>query len=154
MNIQLKHLRLEQTERKMKPYILINQNFVPKEGWIVTIRKALNISLRQLGNKIGVSAQAIKGLENREATKTITLQSLEEIAKAMDMKLVYGFAPLDGSLENLIARKAELLAKQIVRRTSNTMKLEDQEISKARLQKAIAEKTEELKKDIPSYLWD
>ena len=42
------------------------------------------------------------------------------------MQLVYGFVPNDGSLDALIEKRANELATQIVMRTSNTMKLEDQ----------------------------
>lgn len=47
-----------------------------------------------------------------------------------DMELIYGLIPNDGSLEALIDRRARELAIKIVSRTSNSMKLEDQENSK------------------------
>ena len=59
----------------------------------------------------------------------------------MDMQLVYGFVPNDGSLDALIERRANELATKIVLRTSNTMKLEDQGNSNKRIQKAIEEHT-------------
>jgi hypothetical protein len=37
------------------------------------------------------SAQHIKQLESREANGTISINSLREVANAMDMQLVYGF---------------------------------------------------------------
>jgi hypothetical protein len=48
----------------------------------------------------------------------------------LDMQLVYGFVPNDGSLDALIEKRAKELATQIVMRTANTMKLEDQANSK------------------------
>jgi hypothetical protein len=54
----------------------------------------------------------------------------------------------------LIKRRAGALARQIVLRTSASMKLEDQENSSARIEQAINEKTEELIDDLPKYLWD
>ena len=39
-------------------------------------------------------------------------------------------------------------------RTSQSMKLEEQENSKERQQQAIKERTEDLKREIPKYLWD
>lgn len=57
-------------------------------------------------------------------------------------------------MEALIDRKAEELAKEIVRRTSNTMKLEDQENSRQRIEKAIAERTMAIKSEMPKALWD
>ena len=70
------------------------------------------------------------------------------------MQLVYGFVPNDGSLEALIDRKAKEAATKIVMRTSNSMKLEDQENSEQRIQKAIAERADELKREISKVLWD
>jgi predicted DNA-binding mobile mystery protein A len=154
MKQRKQRLILEQTEKKILPYIPLIHIIMPPEGWINTIRKALNISLRQLGNKLGVSAQAVKGLEISEKNRTITLQSLDDLAKAIDMKLVYALVPIDGSLEELLNKKATYMAQQIVNRTSNTMKLEDQENSSERLEKAVMEKIAELIHDIPKSLWD
>jgi len=64
------------------------------------------------------------------------------------------FNPKDGSLDALIDRKARELATKIVLRTSNTMRLEDQENSRERIQKAIEERTEALKNEMPRSLWD
>ncbi|MEO6330564.1 MAG: XRE family transcriptional regulator, partial [Ginsengibacter sp.] len=85
---------------------------------------------------------------------SITLKTLRETAKAFDMQLVYGFIPKDGSLEAFIDRKAKELAAQIVKRTSNTMKLEDQENSAQRIEKAIEERAIEIKNQMPKTLWD
>lgn len=62
--------------------------------------------------------------------------------------------PNDGNLEALIDRKAKELATKIVLRTSNTMKLEDQENSKQRIAKAIEERAAIIKKEMPKTLWD
>jgi hypothetical protein len=43
---------------------------------------------------------------------------------------------------------------KIVARTSNTMKLEDQENSEIRLSKAIEERKALLKYEMPKILWD
>jgi len=79
---------------------------------------------------------------------------LRQFGQALDLKLIYGFIPQSGSLESIIEKRAIELAKDIVRRTSVTMKLEDQENNPKRIQKAIKEKTEELKLEMPKYLWD
>lgn len=79
---------------------------------------------------------------------------MKEVAKAMDIQLVYGFIPNQGSLEALIEKKASELATRIVMRTSNSMKLEDQQNSDKRLQKAIKERTRMLVNEMPKILWD
>jgi hypothetical protein len=76
------------------------------------------------------------------------------VANALDMQLVYGFVPKDGSLDALVDRKAREMANQIVMRTSNTMKLEDQENSPERIEKAIEERAAVIKSEMPKTLWD
>jgi hypothetical protein len=70
------------------------------------------------------------------------------------MELVYGFVPKNGSLESYIESKARALAEKIVSRTSNTMKLEDQENTPQRIKKAIEERTLLIKQELPKTLWD
>ena len=110
--------------------------------------------MQQLGRKLSITKQSIQDIENREKEGAITIKALSELGKALDMRLVYGFVPNDGSLDALIEKKAAQLAATIVLRTSNTMKLEDQENSRERIKKAIQEKTAELKNEMPKILWD
>jgi len=126
----------------------------PSVGWIKAIRTVLGISLEQLGNKLGMTKQGIKSIEVREKDGSITIKSLQDVGRVLDMKFVYGFVPLDGSLEALIDRKARVLAEKIVSRSSQTMKLEDQENSNERLQKAIDERVVQIKNEMPGSLWD
>jgi hypothetical protein len=70
------------------------------------------------------------------------------------MQLVYGFIPKDHTIEDMIEKRAIEIAKSIVMRTSNTMQLEEQENSKARIEKAIKNRAEEIKTKMPKYLWD
>jgi predicted DNA-binding mobile mystery protein A len=130
------------------------KSIIPAKGWIYLIREILHISLKQLGNKLGIKPQSVSEMEKREADGALTLRSLKEVAAALDMNFVYGFIPKDGSLEKLIERKAREMAEKIVKRTSVTMQLEDQGNSPKRIKKAIDELTEELKREIPKSLWD
>jgi predicted DNA-binding mobile mystery protein A len=147
-------LLLHQTVKKINQLEALNQIPAPPNGWVNLIRLSLKMSLRQLGNRLGISAQSIKELEQRETNGTVTLNTLKEAADALGMKLVYGFVPKDRSLEEMIERKAYELAEEIVQRTSHTMKLEEQEVSYQRRQKAIQEKAEEIKNSMPRNLWD
>jgi len=110
--------------------------------------------MQQLGSKLSITKQSVQDIEKREKDGTISIKSLREAARVLDMKLVYGFVPNDGSLELLIERKAKELATQIVLRTSNTMKLEDQENTKSRIEKAIQERATIIKNEMPKILWD
>lgn len=127
---------------------------IPSEGWIHAIRTAFQMSLRQLGIRMGITLQGAKIMEAREWAGAITIKTLREVAKALNMKLVYGFVPIEGSVQDMIDDRALALARQIVLRTWASMKLEDQENASERLQKAIKERAEELKRELPKLLWD
>lgn len=147
-------LQLQQLNNKMGDFALLKQVAIPPTGWIKAIRTAIGMSMQQLGKKLSVSKQAILDIEKREKSGSITIKSLKEIARALDMQLVYGFVPNDGSLDALIEKRATELATQIVLRTSNTMKLEDQGNTNTRIEKAIKERAEAFKNEMPKILWD
>jgi len=147
-------LQIEQLESKIMVYAPIIKIAVPPTGWLKAVRLALGMSLQQLANRISITKQSVQEMEQREKDGSISLKSLREAANALEMELVYGFVPKDGSLDALIDRKARELATQIVSRTSNTMKLEDQENSEMRLKKAIEQRAALLKHEMPKILWD
>lgn len=147
-------MQIQQLNSKMLPFASLQKVSIPLTGWIKAIRVTLGMSLEQLGKKLSITKQSTQALEERERDGSLTLKGLREAAKALDMQLVYGFVPNDGSLEALIDRKAKELAMQIVLRTSNTMKLENQENSKQRVDKAIEERAIEIKNQMPKTLWD
>ncbi len=149
-----KSLQLQQLNSKMRGFATLKQVVMPPTGWIKAIRTAIGMSMQQLGNKLNVSKQGVMDIEKREKDGSITIKSLREIARAMDMQLVYGFVPNDGSLDALIEKRATELATQIVMRTANTMKLEDQANSKKRIETAIRERATAIKNEMPKILWD
>ncbi len=63
----------------------------------------------------------------------------------MELKLVYGFVPKNGTIDDLIQMKAEELA-QNSPRTNQNMKLEDQGIGDDKILKSIQELTAEFKR--------
>ncbi|MEO5948269.1 MAG: mobile mystery protein A [Chitinophagaceae bacterium] len=147
-------LQIQQLNTKMDAFAESASVSMPPTGWIKAIRIAIGMSLQQLGKKLSISKQSMLEMERREKEGTITLNALKAAAEALDMELVYGFVPKDGTLENMIDRKARELATTIVMRTSNTMKLEDQKNSDARIKKAIEEKAATFKNELPKILWD
>lgn len=147
--LQQKHL-----DDKMQAFYPAVALTAPPTGWIKAIRTALGMSMQQLGNKLGVTKQNIQNIEQREKEGSITIKSLREIASALDMKLVYGLVPNDGSLNALVDRKARELASNIVLRTAQSMRLEAQENSAERIEAAIRERAEEIKREMPKMLWE
>ncbi len=138
----------------MKVFAPTAKVVAPPIGWSKAVRMALGISLQQLAKKLSVTKQSVLELERRERQGGITIKSLRELANALDMELVYGFVPKDGSLDALIEKNARALAKQIVARASVTMQLEDQQNTPERIETAIAEHTEKIKRELPKILWD
>jgi predicted DNA-binding mobile mystery protein A len=147
-------LMIEQLDKKLQVYTPLLNVSVPDKGWLHVIRKAYKMSLRQFGERLGISPPAVEGFEKREKDGSITLKSLEEAGRALNMKLVYGFVPLHGSIEKTIERRARALALEIVKGTSSTMILEDQEITNERLKKAVEDKTTQIIYEMPRHLWD
>ncbi|QQS37035.1 MAG: mobile mystery protein A [Ignavibacteriales bacterium] len=148
-------LIIEQLDKK---FDIIQKAFetipVPSNGWINTIRKTINMSLRQLGKKLKVSTQNINQLEQREKDGSISIQKLKETAEALNCYFLYAVVPKNGSLKKMIEDRANEIARDIVLRTSHSMKLEDQENSAERINRAIKEKAEKIRNELPKYLWD
>jgi predicted DNA-binding mobile mystery protein A len=147
-------LLIEQADRKLAAFNAVKSFTIPQNGWVHTIRTAIKMSLRQLGNRLNISPQSVKELEEREANGSITIKSLREVGAALDMRLVYGFIPKNNSIQEMIEKRAIEVASEIVARTSQSMQLEDQKNSKQRIAKAIKSKAEEIKTKMPKYLWD
>ena len=68
-------------------------------GWLKSVRSAIGLSAGEMGCRLGVTRQSIGALERRENDGSITLETLRRAAKALNMELVYGFAPIDGKLK-------------------------------------------------------
>src|ERR1700678_2628112 len=122
-----KSLQLQHLNSKMQALEGFRRVVTPPTGWIKAIRLSLGMSARQLGARLSITRQGVQEMEKREKTGALTIQSLREAAKALDMEFVYGFLPNDGTLTALIERRARELAKVIVGRASQSMRLEDQE---------------------------
>ncbi len=147
-------LLIEQLEKKLEPYSECRKVLVPERGWINTIRTSLNMTMAQLGDRLNISRQGVKRIEDSEASGTITINSLKDVAAALDLKLVYALVPKEGTIDDLIQKKADKLAKSIVLRTNQNMKLEDQEIGGKKIALSIKELSNELKREMRKSLWD
>ena len=147
-------LQFQQLNEKMDQLTGLQHVIVPPIGWIKAIRNGIGMSMEQLGKKLSITKQGVMDIEKREKEGAITIKSMQEIAKAIDMQFIYGFVPDAGSLDQMIEMRALEIAKTIVQRTSTTMKLEDQVNSKERIEKAIKERAAEIINKTPKILWD
>jgi predicted DNA-binding mobile mystery protein A len=147
-------LQIEQLDQKLAVFKDTEMVLVPQKGWINTIRTTLNMTMDQLGTKLRLTKGAIQKIEEREAIGQITVNKLKDIGEALDMQFVYGFVPKDGTIENLINLKAEKLARKIVLRTNQNMKLEDQGIGDEKINESIKDLASEIKREMRKSLWD
>ena len=147
-------LLIEQLDQKLQPFSQARTVLVPERGWINTIRTALNMTMAQLGAKLDITRQGVKRIEESEAKGTITLNSLKNVANAMDLKLVYALIPKDSTIDDLVDAKATRLAQKIVLRTNQNMKLENQGIGEDKIDKIIKDLAAEIKRELKKSLWD
>ena len=147
-------LMVDQLDQKLQPFIGTKQIIVPQRGWINTIRTTLNMTMAQLGSKLKITRQAVNQIEESEAKGTITINKLKDVADAMDMKLVYSLIPKDGTIDDLLEIKSKKLARRIVLRTNQNMKLEDQGIGDEKINKTIEELAYEIKREMKKSIWD
>jgi len=147
-------LLIEQLDQKLRFFSESRNVIIPERGWINTIRTALNMTLAQLGTKLNITRQGVKNMEESEAKGTITINSLKDVALALDLKLVYALIPKNGTIDDLIQVKAEKLATKIVLRTNQNMKLENQGIGDEKIAETIKDLAYELKREMKKSLWD
>ena len=147
-------LLLEQLDQKLESFIEAGKINVPHKGWIFAIRNTLNMTLDQLGRKLGKTRQGVKRIENSEMSGTISIKLLREVGQAMDMRLVYGFLPNQGSVSNFVDIKSLELAERIIQRTDQTMLLENQAAEKEHLSEAVLDLAAEIKREMKRSLWD
>ena len=149
-----KKLLIEQLDQKLTHFKDAGKVLVPHKGWVHTIRTTLNMTREQLGTNLNLTKGAIQKIEDREATGKITINKLKDVGNALNMKFIYGFIPKDGTIESLINLKAEKLARKIVLRTNQNMKLEDQGISEDKIDESIKDLAYEIKREMRKSLWD
>jgi len=99
----------------------------PHRGWIKAIREALGLTTKQLGERMGVSQPRIIDIEKSENRGTITMDTLERAANAMDCKLVYTLVPRK-PLTELVEDRARILAKKKLKVIGHNMALEAQSV--------------------------
>ncbi|MPY26362.1 mobile mystery protein A [Shewanella sp. YLB-07] len=125
---------------------------VPKEGWVRTIRKALDMSGAQLAVRAGMTRNRVSVLERREAGGDITLNQLKALADALDCEFSYTLKPKKAVAET-ISDRALKIASTEVRKASKNMFLEAQSISKDKEQYLIDELAEEIMREGGRKLW-
>ena len=148
-----KKLIREQLDASLKRFSPLLDVTPPGKGWIRAIRDALGMTAKQVADRLGVAQQAVARIEKEEFAGSVTIKTMRRVAEALDCVFVYGFVPRE-SLENTVRNQAEIVARKRLSRVSQTMKLENQELSRNEQKKALADEVERLVQTMPRYLWD
>lgn len=115
----------------------------PERGWIRAIREALGMTTGQFAARLGVTQPRVATLERAEFQDGVTLRSLRQAGEALDCVLVYALVPR-ASLEDMVKDRARLVADQQLSRTDQTMRLENQAVSSARMERAREDLAEDI----------
>jgi predicted DNA-binding mobile mystery protein A len=99
----------------------------PSHGWIKAVREALGMTTRQLAKRLGVTQPRAVAIEQAEARGSITLDTLERAARALDCRLVYVLVPR-APLDTLAQERAMARAREQLRSTRHSMALEAQSV--------------------------
>jgi len=125
----------------------------PPRGWIKAIREALGMTTAQLARRIGVSQPRVVAIEKAEKNASITLDSLERAARAMDCQVVYALVPRK-PLNNLVEERARIVAEKRLQSIQHSMALEAQSIDKSDEEEQLKRLSERLIKKAGSELWE
>jgi predicted DNA-binding mobile mystery protein A len=142
-----------QLEKRLNSLRNINIFTRPPRGWVKAIRESLGMTTRQLAWRVGVTQSRVVDIEKGEAKGSITLDSLERAAHALDCDLVYALVPRH-PLETMVEERASGLAKRRIRATRHSMALEDQSVDEADEQEQIKQLAKQLVEKSGSALWE
>lgn len=125
----------------------------PPRGWIKAIREALGMSSKQLAKRMGVSQPRASEIEKNEVADSLTLDTLQRAANALECQLVYAFIPRK-PLQDLVEERADKLARMRLQATSHSMALEDQSVNEADTQSQLSDLVKKLAESEGSVLWE
>lgn len=125
----------------------------PPRGWIKAIREALGMTMAQLAQKIGVSQSRVFVIEKAEKEGSITLNSLERAAQALDCRVVYTLIPRK-PLNDLVEERARIVAKKRLQSARHSMALEAQSVDASDEEEQLKQLIRRLMEKAGSELWE
>lgn len=126
---------------------------MPREGWIRLIRKAIGMTTKQLARRLDVNRSRVVKIEQSEPEGALTLRTLQEVAEALNCKLVCALVPKE-PLQEMIEKQAKKIASKRLRRVSHSMLLEDQSVEAKAGQEQLQEIIRALLSGSFKNLWD
>ena len=125
----------------------------PPRGWIKAIRESLGMTTRQFAKRIGIVQSRAVDIEKAEVKGSITLDSMERAARALDCELVYALVPRN-PLETMVEQRATRIAKRRLKQAAHSMALEDQSVTEEDKKEQIKELERQLTQKSGSALWE
>ena len=125
----------------------------PSRGWIKAIREALGMTSRQLARRLGVSQPRVSEVEKAEVAGSLTMDSLQRAANALDCQLVYAFIPRQ-PLHKLVEEQAAKLARVRLSAAAHSMALEDQSVDRADTRAQLDMLIKKLAENEGAALWE
>lgn len=145
-------LMREQLNEKLSKFRGLNE-VSPPSGWIRIIREALGMSTKQLAKRANLDQSRISRIEIAEQSGELKLSTLNKVAEALNMQLVYAFVP-KSDLENMVRDQARKRAIQKLKKLNHTMRLEQQELSDIEKEKALNNMIEKILMEEQKKIWD
>ena len=131
-------LATAQVNRRTRALRSVARDAAVRPGWIAFMRRSLNMTLKQLASRAGLSLPTVAQAERGEAAGRATLSTLRKMAHAMDCELIYAFVPR-ADIDEMMKQAAREKAKRTLTTADVHMTLEDQ-----RVEQSLQERVERL----------
>ena len=125
---------------------------MPAEGWICTVRKALNMSAAELARRLRKSRALVSNTEEAELDGGVTLKTMKGMAQAMGCRFVYAIVP-DESIDEILAAQARKKARLLVEKSGQNMALEAQNLTPEQMDAEVERVSQKLLWEMPSDFW-
>ena len=122
---QSTRIRREQIDARLMGIKKHQLPSTPKKGWVREIRECLGMKRPVLSKRLSLDPSTLARLEESEAKKTITLQSLERLASALECDLSYVLIP-KRPLSKTLEKRAEDVLRREDESIEHSMALEGQ----------------------------
>ena len=96
MRSERRAIEREKLDKEQRFFRIAGKNASYYPHWLRRVRGALGVHATDMARELGVNASVIYRLEGSEDKKSISLNSLEKAAGAMDCKVVYAIVPRAG----------------------------------------------------------
>lgn len=154
MTPQTRQIARRQLDKRIERLPNYTQLRPPPKGWVKAIREAIGMTTRQLASRIGITQPTLTYLEQAEAKGSITMESLERAANALDCDLAYILIPRGGGLQKIVEEQALKAARQKLKSTKHTMALEKQSVDNDDEQEQIIRIAKSLAEKSDSSIWE